>query len=328
MPVNKKQMVRLLRIVAELKENSYPNSKSLADIFRIADLEENINIACTDRTVQRDIDGLKKDFDAPIKFDPVQNGYYLTNSEWEFTCPILCQDLISSSLLGARIAEDITPQPLKGMIRNSVDGQLTTNNSELLDVAFMQSLIVASGIKANVDPKVFKGVFDGWRNHEAIHFTYRRPDGEESEKYFEPHLISFHKGIWYTKGLNLPDEKETVYAIQRISDVKLSGKTFEIDKAIVEKVQKEGLFNYPKMEGIKLLCDASIGFYLHEHKDMKKFKIKVQEDGKLLVELAPAIEHDVIRWVLGEAGKIRVLEPESLRAKVAESGQKILEINS
>lgn len=327
MPVSKKQMVRLLRTVAELKKNSYPNSKNLADKFRTADLEENINIACSDRTVQRDIETLKKDFSAPVEFDPVQNGYYLTNTNWEFSCPVLCQDLISSSLLGARIAEDIAPQPLKGMIRDSVDMQLATNNSDLLDVAFIQSLIIASGIKASIDPVVFKGIFDGWRQREAIRFTYRRTDGEESEKYFEPHLISFHKGIWYTKGLNLPSEKETVYAIQRISNVKLSGKNFEIDKAIVEKVQKEGLFNYPKIEGIKLLCDASIGFYLHEHKDMKKFKIKVQEDGKLLVELAPAVEHDVIRWVLGEAGKIRVLEPDSLRKKVAESGKKIVEAN-
>ena len=320
-------MIRLLRTVAELKQNSYPNSKSLADRFRIADLEENLNISCSDRTVQRDIDVLKKDFSAPIQFDSVQNGYYLTNTDWEFSCPLLCENLISSSLLGARIAEDIAPQPLKGMIRDAIDMQLTTNTSDLLDTAFMQSLIIASGIKSAVDPTVFKGVFDGWRQQEAIRFIYRKPDGEESKKYFEPHLISFHKGNWYTKGLNLPEEEERVFAIQRIFEVELSGKTFDIDKSIVKKVQTEGLFNYPKIENIKLLCDASIGFYLHEHKDMKKFKIQVREDGKLLVELAPAIEHDVIRWVLGEAGKIRVLEPKSFRNKVAEAGQKIAEAN-
>jgi predicted DNA-binding transcriptional regulator YafY len=328
MPINKKQVIRLLKINTELGKNSYPNSTSLADMFRKADIDENTNISCSERTVQRDIAILKKDFHAPIKFDSAQNGYYLTNSSWEFKCPILCEDLMTSALLGARIAEDITPQPLKGMISKSIDTQMTTNNSSLLDVAFMKSLIIASGIKATVDPKVFKAVFDGWRNHEAIRFTYRKTTGEESKKYFEPHLISFRNGIWYTKGISLPDGNEVVYAIQRISDVEMSGKFFEIDKNIVKKVQEEGLFNYNKIENIKLLCDSSIGFYLNEHQKIKKFKLTEQEDGNLLVELAPAIEHEVVRWVLGEAGKIQVLEPAYLRKKIASSAQKTLQVNS
>ena len=327
MPLNKKQMIRLVKIVAELKQNSYPNCASLAHKFRQVDVEQNINIGCGKRTVQRDIDVLKRDFNAPIEFDSGQNGYFITNNYWEFSCPLICDELMTSSLLGARIAEDITPQPLKGMIRDSVDEQLTTNNSEFLDTAFMQSLIIASGIKAEVDPEVFKEVFDGWRLHEAIRFSYRKPNGTESERFFEPHLISFHKGIWYTKGLNLPDEQEAVYAIQRMSKVELSGKQFEINRAIIRKVRREGLFNYSKIVGIKLLCDASIGFYLHEHRSMKRFKMTVQDSGDLLVELAPAIEHDVIRWVLGEAGKIRVVEPETLRQKIAQAGERIVAAN-
>ncbi|MCF6174772.1 MAG: WYL domain-containing protein [Victivallaceae bacterium] len=60
---------------------------------------------------------------------------------------------------------------------------------------------------------------------------------------------------------------------------------------------------------------------------MKKFKIAVQDSGDLLVALAPAIEHDVIRWVLGEAGKIRVIEPATLRKKIVEAGQRIAKAN-
>ncbi len=328
MPVNKKQSVRFIKIVAELKQNNYPNSRSLCEKFRRADLEENINISCSERTVQRDIEVLRNDLGAPIEYDPAMNGYYLTNNCWELSCPMVCDGLITSSLLGTRMAEDLAPQPLKGMIQESVEKQLATNNSEFLDTAFMQSLIVASGIKASIKPEVFKWVFDGWRKREAIRFHYCKPDGSESERYFEPHLISFHKGIWYTKGFVLPDVKEGVFAIQRMSNVELSGKHFEIDKAIINKVKKEGLFNYPKIEGIKLLCDKSIGFYLHEHQDMKKFKIEVKDDGSLFIELAPAIEHDVIRWVLGEAGKIRILEPEELREKILDAGKKIIEANS
>ena len=323
MPINKKQVLRLMSIVSELRQNHCTKIEKLKKRITFTFDEEDIS----ERTLRRDLRALKEDFEAPIKFDYDRRGYYLEDEEWEFSCPILGEDHISSSLLGAQIAENIVPQPLKKMIRNAINTQLTTNTSELLSTAFMRSLMVISGIKAAVDPKVFEVVFDGWRKHEAIYFNYSSSGGKKSRIYFEPHILAFDKGVWYTKGLKLPEQEEQVYAIQRIFCAELSGKTFEMDEAIVEKVQEEGLFDHPKLENIKLLCDGSIGLYLSEHAEMEEFQITVQEDGKLLVELIPTFEEDVIKWILSEAGNIRVLEPESLREKITKSGQKIAEVN-
>jgi predicted DNA-binding transcriptional regulator YafY len=328
MPLNKKQIIRLIKIVSELKQNNLPNRNTLAELFRKADLEENINISCCAETIGRDIKALKEDFNAPIEFDSIQNGYRLTNKNWEFECPLQCDKLLTSSLFGARIAEDIAPVPLKNEIRNAIDHQLTTNNSEFLDEAFMQSLIIASGIKAEVSPENFKILLDGWRNHEAIRFSYRKPNGEKTDRYFEPHIISFHNGAWYTKGINLPDERELVFAIQRMEDIELSGKYFEVSKDLIDRTNKEGLFNYPRIKGIKVLCHSSIAYYLYEQQSSKNFKIEEQENGDLILELAPAIEHEAIKWILGEAGKIRVLEPESLKQKIARAGECLMKANS
>lgn len=48
-----------------------------------------------------------------------------------------------------------------------------------------------------------------------------------------------------------------------------------------------------------------------------------QPDGSVIIELQPAIEHEVIRWVLGEAGRIEVLAPLVLREKIAAAGAEI-----
>lgn len=61
---------------------------------------------------------------------------------------------------------------------------------------------------------------------------------------------------------------------------------------------------------------------------MEKFKIEPQEDGSLIVTLKSSIEHELIRWVLGESGHIEVLYPEDLRRKVAEAAMKIWQRNS
>ena len=75
MPVSKKQLVRLVRLVAQLKENRYPNCTRFSEEMRQADLDENLNLACTPKTIFRDIQTLKNDFDAPIEFDKVRTGY-------------------------------------------------------------------------------------------------------------------------------------------------------------------------------------------------------------------------------------------------------------
>ena len=44
MPIGKKQLQRLIRLVAQLKENRYPNCTSFAEEMRKADIEENLNL--------------------------------------------------------------------------------------------------------------------------------------------------------------------------------------------------------------------------------------------------------------------------------------------
>lgn len=84
MPIAKKQMLRILRLVELLKSDRYPNCSSFARMMHQADIDENLNITCTAKTIFRDIQTLKNDFNAPIKFDTVRNGYYLTDLSWNF----------------------------------------------------------------------------------------------------------------------------------------------------------------------------------------------------------------------------------------------------
>ena len=46
MPENKKQLMRLIKLVAELKENRYPNRHSFAEKRRKSDIDGNMNVSC------------------------------------------------------------------------------------------------------------------------------------------------------------------------------------------------------------------------------------------------------------------------------------------
>lgn len=328
MSVQSRQAVRMIKFVAELKKNSFPNAGSFAKLLRKADVDENIDCACSTRTVMRDIETLQKEYNAPVAYDAAMRGFYLKNPDWEFQVPVMDDDILSMTLLGTRLAADILPEPIRDHINQAMEKTLTANHSDFFDEAMIESLICATGIKAAVDPAIFKRVFDGWRQHQVLALTYKKPNGEESARKFEPHIIAFHHGVWYVKGYEYGTTNVKSYAIQRISSADFGVDRFETDKKLLEETRKNGLFEYPKVENVRLHCDASIAFYLYEHQKTKKFKIERQEDGSLIITLKPTFEHDAIRWILGESGHIEVLEPASLRAKVAAAGKKIMERNS
>lgn len=328
MSTSSKQLLRQIKFIAELRNNNYPNTESFAEFLRQCDIDDNFDFKCDKRTVLRDINILKNDYDAPIEYDTTLKGYYLKNPEWEFSCPVIIEEFLSMSILGTKLSSDILPESLKKKLDDSVDQMLSTNKSKFFDSAMIESLLCASGLKTSIPGKIFETVFDAWRLHQVLAINYRSPKGEESERKVEPHIIAFHHGIWYIKGYDYGTKNIKVYAVQRIQKAKFGGDNFVTDKKLIEDTKRNGLFIYPKIDGIKLHCDASIAFYLYEHQKIKKFKIEPQSDGSLFITLKPAVEHDVIRFVLGEAGHIRVLEPESLREKVLLSAQKLLERNS
>ncbi|MBR4666722.1 MAG: WYL domain-containing protein [Lentisphaeria bacterium] len=328
MPVNKKQLLRMIRFVAEMRKNAYPNASTFARKLREMDLNENLNISCSERTIMRDLDALRKDFDAPISFSTENNGYFLTNQYWELKVPFMDDEMVMSAMLGAQLAEKIMPSPVREQIRDAVDNSIADNNSELLDRTYIETLLIASCGKTTIPPEIFGTVFQAWRERHVLHLIYQKGStGEVSERNFEPHIVAYHKGNWYVKGVNLADGKVIVLAIFRIQKAEITRYTFEIRKDILKQTEKEGLFDYPKIENIRVKCAPEIAYYLYEQRKAKKLAITPQEDGSLIVILPPSPEQEAVRWILGEGGNVEVLEPQWLREKIFTLAQKTAEIN-
>ena len=328
MPVNKKQLLRLIKFVAEMRKNNYPNASTFKRKLREMELDENLNISCSERTIMRDLDTLRKDFGAPISFSQENNGYYLTNNYWELKVPFMDDEMVMSAMLGAQLAAKIMPSPVKERIRDAVDNSIADNNSELLDRTYIETLLIASGSKTTIAPEIFDTVFQAWRERHVLHLTYHRGStGEVTERDFEPHIVAYHKGNWYLKGVNLSDDKVIVLAIFRIQKAEITRFEFKIRKDILKQTEKEGLFDYPKIENIKVKCSKDIAYYLYEQRKAKKLAITPQEDGSLIVVLPPSPEAEALRWILGEGGNVEVLEPQWLREKICILAQKTAEIN-
>ena len=325
MPVSKKQLTRLIRLVAQLKENRYPNCTSFAAELKKADLNENLNLACTEKTVYRDIQILMNDFDAPIKFSNAQNGYYLTHHGWNFACPQLFEDSeMLAAVLGARVAEHIFPEVMSRQIREAVDYLLTYNNPDFLDKTQVDSLVIIPTNKAKVNPDVFMPLFYAWQNHEICHIAYIDSKGAASERDFEPHALVFFDGVWYSKGFcHAKDEMRTL-VIARMTSVVPSGKYFEPKTAIIKTSNEEGIFDPEMVEDVHVTCDEYLTNIIQTRPLHPEQKIVELPDGGCELRVKSMSKYRLQVWIMHQCGRATLLEPTALREQIIMYGEKIV----
>ena len=323
MPVSKKQMRRLIMFVSELKQNKYPNTKNFAEKLRKLDIYENQNISCTAKTIQRDLKVLKDEYNAPIEYNTEYRGYYLLHHGWTFQCPVFEEQDMVAAILGSRLAEEIFPDPLKRKIRQSTENMLTENNPEFLDTATIDALIIASGLKVNINSDVFKEVFKAWQIHKAVDIAYRSASGKITERIIEPHVLVFQDASWFIKAHCLLRNELRTFALHRIKTAEITEGTFEVDFKIIKLVRDGMLFDYHKIKNIKILCDKSLTSQvmdktLHSHQ-----KIEQQPDGRFIVTIPDATEYSIISWVLSQAGHASLIAPKSIKSQISKIAIKI-----
>ena len=324
MAVGRKQLVRLIRLVAQLKENRYPNCSSFAAELRQLDLEENLNVACTAKTIARDIAVLKRDFDAPIAFDASQNGYYLTDHDWTFSCPQIFDDTcMLSAVLGARVAEHIFPQPLKQQIREAVDYLLTNNNPAFLDTTQVDSLVVIPSNRAPIDADVFMPLFQAWQRHEICRISYTDSRGNDSERNFEPHALIFYDGVWYAKGFCHKRKEMRTLALPRMKSVVLSGVRFTPDPKIISTANEEGIFDHDMVSDIVVHCDEQLAKIIQTRPLHHEQEVVECPNGECDIHVKQMTRFHLVTWVMRQCGRATIIKPDECRRAIVVFGEKI-----
>ena len=328
MAQNKKQILRLINLVAELKKNNYPNSRTFAEKLRNSDLYDETNIKCCNKTIQRDIKMLKEEFNAPIDYDFERKGYYLKHHGWDFSIPALEESYLIASILGAKIAEDTLPEPLKSEISNAVNLQLSTNNPDILDTANINTFITNYITKVKINPEVFKVVFIAWKQHNSINMVYKRyQTGEEIERKIDPYVITFYNSVWYLKAYCHLRQAVRTFAVHRIIKAELTDEEFEIPKEILKSPGTARPFSDEGIKDIELWCSPQIAGYVME-RDIPGQEYKLNPDGSINLSVKSAPWYTITRWIMAEAGNIKVIKPESLKKDIIGMAQNILKVNA
>ena len=328
MDINNKQLMRLIRFVAELKKNNYPNCSTFIKKLKEIDLDENIDISCSTKTIQRDIKALKEKFNAPIEFDYDRNGYCLKHHGWDFQAPVYTEDEMLSLVISAKLAEDITPNPLRSQISESIDELLTSNNPDFMDTAVIDSIIASSALNVKINAHIFKIVFLAWKLHKTLNVKYKKINGETSKRDIDPHVLSYYNKAWYIKAYCHQKETTRVFALHRIFEVQLTDYVFDFDPKMLEGV-KGAPFKLEEVRNVKLWCSSKIaGYVLEKAASDNRQIMDHNKDGSLILYYPLTSKQDLIRWILAEGGNMKLIEPEYLKDELKHKAKQILKIHS
>jgi len=305
---------RLSQMHRQFSAGAYPNASTLAQELEV-----------TPRTIYRDIDVLRTDFNAPLAYCPRRNGFYY--SEPNYTLPLL--DLTEGELIALFLAERVMQQfrgapfahDLAAAFAKLTAGlpeEVSVNLEHLAEACSVRLPELSEG-EARLFSRLVRATQEG-RRLELVYWTASR-DATCCRRVDPYHLVSI-EGEWYLVGYCHLREEVRTFAPRRIRSLREIGEQFDrpADFRIGEYL--EGSFGAMRGAGpaqtVRLLFTPHAGRYVREKVWHPSQKLRTRRDGGVELRLRVNELFEVKRWVLSYGAECKVLAPEELRREVVE----------
>lgn len=288
--------MHLIRLVE--KPFRYPSKNEL-----VLKLQPHVS-AVSERSVERDIVGIRDELGFHIRFDRQRGGYYLDRPADE--------DPADFEQLLQLIERREKIEFLKSAVAEMPHASRFLHLEQAPSFAGTEHL-----------PVLWEALHKGC----CVQFQYRKfENANQTEgKHIEPGLLFEFRNRWYLDGYDPASNGPRTYGLDRIVDLELT--TRPIDPATPQRTNRQHVIGVTAPDGAKpervvlrfTAAEANYPRTLPLHTSQKI----VQETPNFVdFELCVVINHELIREILAFGDFVEVLEPSSLRETVAERVKK------
>lgn len=316
---------RIHTVTKEINTGTYPGTKRLAEILKVST-----------RTVRRDIEFLRNEFDAPLKYDRERKGYFFSQPGWRL--PQL--KLTEGELLAFFIAENAlkftghTPEALQ--LKNSLQkiaallpGVVSVNLASLGENVSFQNLPFAS-----VEPHTLNRLAIAAISQTAVEFDYYSPHSQQhSHRVVSIHTLHNFAGDWFAISFDHEKQAFRDFHAGRLKNLKETEVPFQQQKDFdAEDYLKRGFF---MMRGgrfvtVQIHFDAFQAQWIREreffHPDEQREELP-DKSLRLSFKIGENGLDAVARFCLTYAGHCRVEKPKKLKDLVIKKLQKGLDLH-
>jgi predicted DNA-binding transcriptional regulator YafY len=304
---------RLLAIVLELQRKGRRRAEDLAATFEI-----------TRRTVYRDIQALCE-AGVPVVALPGQ-GYTLMDGY--FLPPLsFSTDEATMLMLGSEfIAEHFDSQYKAAAQSAGRKIEAVLSDKLRKDVGYLQNSIalvpmsVRDG-ESEMLRRIRRAVIEG-KTARFLYHTRFSEDGRSrvNRREADPYGLVNFTGIWYLIAYCHLRKAIRHFRLDRCSDIEILDKSFTRPAgfSVDQPTADEG-----RNTIIRALFDKEISEWVREAKIFFVEEMSDTPEG-LLVILRVRNENEILNWILGWGGKVKILAPASLQKRLVQEAKKIL----
>ncbi|MHB8600573.1 MAG: helix-turn-helix transcriptional regulator [Ktedonobacteraceae bacterium] len=310
---------RLLAIVLELQGKGKQRAEDLAETFETSK-----------RTIYRDIQALGE-AGVPLVSIPgrgysLMKGYFLPPLSFttdEATMLLLGSDFMAQNFDAQyRAAAQSASRKIAGVLPEKLRDDV---NSLQQSIRFVSAGMVDGTPESYMLQQLRRAIIE----HTTVRFHYHTrytSDGKSGEntRDADPYGLAYVRNTWNMMGYCHMRKDIRNFRLDRMEQVKLLPKTFQRPpdfKMQVRPLNERGAIT------VKALFDSEVARWVHEARSYYTVAEEDTPEG-LLVTLKIRRESEILQWLLSWGRHVHILEPESLRQRLVQEAQGMMENHS
>lgn len=307
----KSQYKRLMDLDRLIRDGKYPNCLTFSAQAEV-----------TQKTVQRDIDYLRDQWDAPLAYDRIKKGFYYTKPTWALPSVVMSEGDLFAIMLASRVLEIYRGTPVSNQLA-TVFGRLAAMLPDKLsiDPATVQARFSFRGTTAKpVDAGVWQMVVRAVLRQETLSIRYRPFDAEKTEpgkmSRINPYHIANLQGEWYVFGVHAGHDDVRQFSMARIEKAVSTGDRFTLPSDFDPEKLLASVFGRfaggDEVHNVRLLFSKDVARWVTEREYHPQQQIKIRRTGEVELSFPAKGLFEVQRWVLSWGHDVTVLGPKEL----------------
>ena len=307
------QLRRLQLIDLELRKGRYPTVEGLAGTLEV-----------NPRTVRRDLEFLRDQWNAPIDYSRNHNGWRYTDLSFTLNSQQITHDQLLAIFVAQQSLSQNRTTPFAPLLARAVE-VLSSSLPEIASVvresadrthSFRQTTVPTESIE------IFAALTEHLLRSEQVEVSYWSASSNETTiRLLDPWHVASINGSWYLFAWCHKRTELRMFAVSRIRSVRPTGDTFDrpsnfsIDETIGNGFQMVCEAD-AEIREIVIRCDAQVAKYVREKRWHPTQTIEEQPDGSIVVRWRLNSIIEVSRWIQSWGEGVEVHEPIDLRELV------------
>ncbi|MEW6489322.1 MAG: WYL domain-containing transcriptional regulator [Thermodesulfobacteriota bacterium] len=305
----------------EVRRYRYPNARTLAERFELSN-----------RTAYRAVEFLRDRLGAPLEYDPSRKGYRYADetfalpeiraSQEELLAVLLARRLVAGAG-GGFVAEAVGSLADKLLLALGAPDLPAAGLGERLD----RNLSAAWPGHSPAPEPTFRAILEALLHRRVLAITYLSPQHDQpTRRDVEPHHLQHYQGSWVLTAYCRHQEDWRKFYLSRMDEVRVEDESFASrppEEWAVRVDEAFGLFQGAEHRQVRLRFTPFRARWVREQVWHETQELSPRPDGSLDLSLPVADLREIKLKVLSFGADVEVLEPEELRAQVAEEARRL-----